>query len=79
MVNPSTVRTNRSTQHHSTPVSVAVALPDGHELGDAGRLRLGEPVHVTMTEEEHRRAVAALGALLGWAAAHPECWQESTE
>jgi hypothetical protein len=79
MVNPSTTHTTRSTQHHPTPASVAVALPDDHEPGDADRLHLGEPVYVEMTDEEHRRAIAALGALLGWAAAHPECWRESAE
>jgi hypothetical protein len=85
MVNPSTTRTTRNTQHHPTPTppptpaSVTVALPDDHEQGDVGRLHLGEPIYVEMTDEEHRRAIAALGALIGWAAAHPECWQESTE
>jgi hypothetical protein len=78
MVNPSIVRTNQSTQHHSTPASAAVALHDGHELGDAVHVHLGEPIYVEMTDEERRRAIAALGALLGWAAAHPKCWQEST-
>ena len=79
MVNPSTARTTRSTQYHPTQASVTVALPDHHEPGDAVRLHLGEPVYVEMTDEERRRAIAALGALLGWAAAHPKCWQESTE
>lgn len=78
MVTPSTTRTTRNT-HRPTPASVTVALPDDQEPGDVDRLHLGEPVYVEMTDEEHRRAVAALGALIGWAAAHPECWQESTE
>jgi hypothetical protein len=79
MVNRSIILTTRSTQHLSASASGAVALPDDQEPGDVGRLHLGEPIYVEMTDEEHRHAVAALGALLGWAAAHPECWRESTE
>jgi hypothetical protein len=47
--------------------------PDGR--GD-GPLQLAEPIWVPMTEEEHRRAVEALGALFAWAVTHPEEWQE---
>ena len=55
MVNPSTVRINRSKKHQPTRISVQLPLRDNHELGHAGRLHLGEPVFVTMTNEEHRR------------------------
>jgi hypothetical protein len=37
---------------------------------------LAEPLWVPMSEEEHRRAVEALGALFAWAVTHPEEWQE---
>jgi hypothetical protein len=79
MVNPSTTRTTRSKKHQPTRTSVPLAPPHDHERQSTGRLHLGEPVYVEMTEEERRRAIAALGTLLGWAVAHPECWRESAE
>lgn len=47
----------------------------GRGASGRGGLVMAEPVWVPMTEEEHHRAVEALGALLAWAAAHPDQWQ----
>jgi hypothetical protein len=41
----------------------------------AGGIVMAEPTWVPMSEDEHRDAVEALGALLAWAAAHPEQWR----